>query len=282
MTMMCRSSFATMVPKRTHELHHYVPQFYLRHWCDEEEQFWVIPKNGGKTFRSGPRNVAAERGLYDTSRHTRLGQIDHEGIFAEFEGMVSTVWPGVFNGIGHPPTRFALASFISSLHHRHPKQKEWVSRIFKAIEAALANFVPGQSIEIVDGPATYRFRALEKVEGQPDTSVEEGFLGLIRSDTERAVAQVLVGRRWGVLHSPLPLLTCDNPVIVLKGTAPSYLDDPAMPGTEVLFPINPTMMLVINDRFEQDGLHYELTDIGNLNDQVRHAAKRFVFSSQKP
>ena len=51
----------------------------------------MISKNGRKPFRSGPRNLAAERGLYDTSRHPRLEQLDHEGILAQFEGMAASV-----------------------------------------------------------------------------------------------------------------------------------------------------------------------------------------------
>jgi len=46
------------------KLHHYVPQFYLRQWCDANEQLVVYPIDGREPFRANPKNVAAECGLY--------------------------------------------------------------------------------------------------------------------------------------------------------------------------------------------------------------------------
>lgn len=45
---------------------HYVPQTYLRAWCNSDDQLWVFDKKSGKTFLSSPRNVASQRDAYDT------------------------------------------------------------------------------------------------------------------------------------------------------------------------------------------------------------------------
>ena len=45
-------------------LHHYVPQFYLKRFVDDNGQVWVYDKDTDRVFSSTPRNVAAEHGFY--------------------------------------------------------------------------------------------------------------------------------------------------------------------------------------------------------------------------
>lgn len=46
------------------KLHHYVPQFYLRRFLDDEDRLWVWDRDGDRIFPSGPRSVAAETKFY--------------------------------------------------------------------------------------------------------------------------------------------------------------------------------------------------------------------------
>ena len=45
-------------------LHHYVPQFYLKRFIDNDGQLWVYDKDTDRIFSTAPRNVAAEHGFY--------------------------------------------------------------------------------------------------------------------------------------------------------------------------------------------------------------------------
>ncbi|NII83488.1 MULTISPECIES: DUF4238 domain-containing protein [unclassified Pedobacter] len=44
---------------------HYVPQFYLKSFCDKAEQVWAFDKTNQHIFTSSPRNLASEGYFYD-------------------------------------------------------------------------------------------------------------------------------------------------------------------------------------------------------------------------
>ncbi|WP_425602308.1 DUF4238 domain-containing protein [Luteolibacter yonseiensis] len=55
-----------MKRNRRSERHHFVPQFYLRHWCNHKDRLWVHPMDGKQPYESRANSVAFERGLYST------------------------------------------------------------------------------------------------------------------------------------------------------------------------------------------------------------------------
>ena len=78
------------VPK----LHHYVPQFYLRQWCDSEGKLLVFPIDGRDPFRAAPRNFAAESKLYSTKRGAEAVR-DTESWLSGWEGLFASKWPDI-------------------------------------------------------------------------------------------------------------------------------------------------------------------------------------------
>lgn len=75
------------------KLHHYVPQFYLRRFADEEGNLWVWDRGADKTFRARPRAIAAESYFY---HHDELEAHGHDPLamekqFAELEGEVALI-----------------------------------------------------------------------------------------------------------------------------------------------------------------------------------------------
>jgi hypothetical protein len=68
--------------------HHFVPQFYLRGFTGDNDQLFVVDRPSEKTFRTSPKNVAAERDF---------NRVDVEGLapdaiekaLADFEGKVA-------------------------------------------------------------------------------------------------------------------------------------------------------------------------------------------------
>jgi len=46
------------------KLHHYVPQFYLRRFCDAAGRLWAWDREADRVFIASPRSVAAERSFY--------------------------------------------------------------------------------------------------------------------------------------------------------------------------------------------------------------------------
>jgi len=77
----------------TARLHHYVPQFYLRRFADEDGKFWVWDKIRDKIFRTNPKRVGAESNFYKLYDFADLGRdpLTLEKQFADLEGQVSLI-----------------------------------------------------------------------------------------------------------------------------------------------------------------------------------------------
>jgi hypothetical protein len=75
------------------KLHHYVPQFYLRHFADEEARLWVWEKATYKVFSSTPKTLGAETHFYRMPELVDSGENPSflEGKFAEIEANAHTI-----------------------------------------------------------------------------------------------------------------------------------------------------------------------------------------------
>ncbi len=49
----------------SNDLHHYVPQFYLKRFVGTDGLLWVYDKDNDRIFSASPRNLAAEHGFYE-------------------------------------------------------------------------------------------------------------------------------------------------------------------------------------------------------------------------
>jgi hypothetical protein len=69
--------------------HHYVPQFYLKYWGIPKKgrQIWAHDIRDGKTYLTGVKNVAQERGFYKVP-----GEASLETELAKIESQVSPTW----------------------------------------------------------------------------------------------------------------------------------------------------------------------------------------------
>ena len=71
-------------------LHHYVPQFYLKRFVDDDGHVWVYDKDTDRVFASAPKNVAAEHGFYTLPDMFPEPSL-LEGQFSELEGEAALI-----------------------------------------------------------------------------------------------------------------------------------------------------------------------------------------------
>jgi hypothetical protein len=103
---------------------HFVPQFYLRGFVGEKNRLFVVDRPSKKTFRTAPKNVAAERDF---------NRVDVEGMdpnavekaLAEFEGKVAPAFERVktAKSLANKDDRDAVINLVCALAVRNPRQR---------------------------------------------------------------------------------------------------------------------------------------------------------------
>lgn len=75
------------------QLHHYVPQFYLRRFADKVGRIWLWDRERDLTFNSTPKRVAARHNFYYLTEFARLGYDPHtmEKQFSDLEGQIALI-----------------------------------------------------------------------------------------------------------------------------------------------------------------------------------------------
>jgi hypothetical protein len=272
-----------MKPDRKNESHHFVPQFYLRHWCGPDGKMWIYPVDGRSPFRASPKNFAAENGLYDSSDLPELGSFDHEAELSKLEGLFDSRWPDIFNGIGDQKTKMNISRFLALTHLRHPRNKEDVQKL-NAMFRRMVELAEGrEEFEIigVNGERVMiRSSDVKAYASDTPENTKAGFLMTMRQSVED-LAAILAARKWGVIFTEggePAFVTCDDPLVKQRGTSTRRTFGFGTPGTVITFPISPSKMLRIADDFAEDGQHYPLIDVGDLNSGTILNAVRFVFS----
>jgi Protein of unknown function (DUF4238) len=237
--------------------HHWLPQFYLRQWAsDEDDNIWVYPVDGPKPFKTSPRAVAAEKGLYDPTPSTELKRRDTERQLAEIEATYAKVWPNIFKQAGDFETRKNLARFLATLWLRSPERRR--------AAAAAHRRVYGPRGVLTDKRA-----------------IQDTFLFTMKGNNEW-LAGILAERRWGILFTDDAFfITSDSPVVLTQGHAPDSSGFFDTPGTHVSFAISPKLMLFIDDSWQSEYAVYPLIDREGFNNNAILAAQRFVFSHEE-
>ncbi|HEV2727453.1 MAG TPA: DUF4238 domain-containing protein, partial [Solirubrobacterales bacterium] len=73
------------------KLHHYVPQFYLRRFCDETGRLWAWDRDEDRAFPATPKSVAAEKSFYHLDLYEEEGPLEMERQLAAIEGKVARI-----------------------------------------------------------------------------------------------------------------------------------------------------------------------------------------------
>lgn len=260
--------------------HHYVPQFYLRQWCDEAEQLVVYPLDGRPPFRTTPRNVAGECNLYTPTPGAPDVRDDHEQWFAGWEGLFAKDWPDIFDRGENPRTRKNLARFLATLLIRHPAAREVVGDINKRLRVLASGASDDGRIAIRGryGEAEIAVADIHQYAARNADEIRTDWLRVMPG-VVRSVADELFARNWGVAFAESDsFVTSDTPVALNRGTCRKAKFGIGTPGTLIFFPVSPHRFLVIADEWELPFMHYKLGDERVFIRRVVRSASRFVFA----
>ena len=265
---------------------HFVPRFYLREWSDSKEKIWKYKIDGAAPIHISIDNVAFERGVYSHPAADKVPPLKTERFLGEkIESLYAEVWPGIIDRAEYIETRKNIARFVALMELRHPKEKQTLRTVNNAFRGAVSGHSPDEEVELViEGKsAIMRVDEILKFTSNDRDTIQSQFLRSM-PHVVMDIAEILVKRRWGIIFSDSPaFITSDCPVVLCRGASTKTNFGFGTPGTNILFPICPTRLLAIDDRWPYEFAHYKLTKPDIYNRIIARGAARFVYAhNQNP
>jgi len=285
-------------PKR----HHYVPQFYLRHFTwptvKGTRVLCVYDKEGGEPRIQTPLNTAVEQGFY--SFETPTGKDNEiEKALSQVESGANPVLsrlaqPGEDLNDLHLP---ALASFMALTHVRVPRSVKAASEV---LAAGARQFLRGSA---EDRDAIRRF--LADPDTGPEQLDEEEFIKLLREFDDHFVieanpkaallqslslfpkiAEILLQMNWCLCRAPGSryFITSDTPLCIFFRPAPGlagFGGGLLVRSAEVTFPISPGTLLLLSWKQSQRGRSVSANFVREMNRRMAWSCDRYVISNVK-
>jgi Protein of unknown function (DUF4238) len=216
------------------KLHHYVPRFYLKNFCDQSDRFWVWDKNSGKVFCTAPNKVAAGTHFYRVPQFigTEIDPLFLEKDLASLEAKTAQILQ----------TCSVLLDKMEPLQYLQMDDEErWT----------LSSFIAIQFLRTAEQRDILALFALKNGFYQDGLSQEEKInlhaqmlcsSGLVEDIAQRVFDSVWIYARNRTITS---FWTSDNPVAFKTGNNRMWLKGPGIfsSGSYVVFPITPSYVL---------------------------------------
>lgn len=218
------------------KLHHYVPQFHLRRFTDDNGRLWAWDKQADRVFQTSPGGIAAETQFYRLTQYEAEGHdpLLLEKQLADMEGEVALI----------------TDQWLGWLQRLKPLDKVWMPRINRWI---VARFLAIQVLRTLD---TRELLAAiverDRGEAVDDREARELHTELIwdmravRNLTKRFMRSSWVFARN---DTATPFVTSDNPVSFRTPDNRQWRRSVVLvPGAYVVFALSPMVMLYCHPR----------------------------------
>jgi hypothetical protein len=264
------------------KLHHYVPQFYLRRFVDEEGRLWVWDRDRDRVFPSGPPSVAAETNFYFLDElaahgHDPLAMERQLGDLEQDVAMITGQWiewiraGDLGNSVEVPPVNREIISLFIAVQYFRTEDARSVLTSF----AETVGYVP---------------------ESDEDRRALHAEMLWSENGVVRMVADRVERSTWvfGRNNTDVPFTTSDNPVAFRTGDNRMWLKTAFMgAGTYVVYPLAPDVVMYCypdEEPWNKPGLKrfdctvspVTFTDELVESENMAHVfmASRFVFSNR--
>jgi hypothetical protein len=275
--------------------HHYVPQFYLRGFVGEKDQLFVIDRPSERTFRTPPKNVAAER---DFNR-VEIEGMDPDAVekaLAEFEGKVAPALERIkeAKSLANKDDRDALMNLISALTIRNPRIRSTINDFIgelaqKAMESGLAteerwNSQVAQMKKAEGANVSYADMKKMVEERRHKIEVAKEFNVAVELDQHDGLVQHLGNRKWQLIvanEGSGGFVTTDVPVCIQWADGKDhgiYSPGFGVAGTEVIFPLSTKLALRGTFEGEENVVEGDIFTVGSINSAVISNCNKQVYA----
>ncbi len=273
---------------------HYVPRFYLENFVDQSGYLWVY-EVGCAYRRSLPREVGHQRDYYALEADgVRYNSIDDW--LQQSETAAATTLPKIARGEEISEQEWSdLCTFVGLLFARVPAARNYADRTYG--KAATSKF-----LAVIDDAEEFA-RLFERSKHRIVNSttaeefhqrLREGYRLEQDSQYHNLVTMVDVAEEtiprlskfsWEIITSEQErFVTADNPVVTVTpdrhGSA-AYGDWFDVPGVLVLFPVTPTVCLVLRERSARRRHPVSPKHVRCVNSAIMALAHRFMFADEQ-
>lgn len=253
-------------PKRQH----WVPMLYLREFATPETagkddpDVWLFHKDEGDPFKTSISNVAVQSFLYSTVSEANVRDFAAENKLCDLENVIGPLWKRFaqeFVNLDDTIIRKGIGLFVATLFHRNPQRIN-------------------DHVELSNQISERRHSGSEINEDTDRETHKDAFVHSLFKESG-PTAEGLIKNRWAVIVSDTPVFaTSDNPVMVLHDDL--LLRGLGFFGGDILVPISPTRMMMLDDRHREGSNYYKLhvETLGAFHGIVLRYALRFMISSR--
>jgi len=232
---------------------HYVPQFYLKKFAQEDGKLWIFDKSTKESFKSNVKNVACETGFYDIPKNIASKDVDTQIV----EKMLSNIEHDFSKAIGDiltsvdekqnidPSQKQDMAFFVTiQLLRTREHRTGYVQLAEKAAKAILDRIT---KVEMPDvSPSDYEVKFNQEM-----ASLEQAKFMSNPEFLEKSV-QILTNHIWfiGINDTNQPFYTSDSPVVRHAHKKIPFCGSSgiASEGIEIAFPLTPRHILILCER----------------------------------
>lgn len=256
---------------------HYVPQLYLRRWAvDGLVQMTVVDRRQPPLVPQPSKEIGKRRNLYslppdDSTMGPPLRWIEKHlsRIEGESERHLAELERHGLGVVTDVDLKRDLSVFLGIQMTRTPSNRERALVLVEAPDRAKRPFYPGMS--------DTEFQAMiDRTEKDPKREA----LNLMLLDVRNVVAGSLFRREWAVVETNAPLLTCDDPVVLVGGgNFPRGFGGVTF-SSVVMYPLNPTRLLVmfmLPGRGSRGGYVLDERETYSVNLEIAAASHAVVF-----
>jgi hypothetical protein len=259
------------------KLHHYVPQFYLRRFENEEGYFWAWDKMNDKLFCTTPRTIGAESDFCKLHEFADLGRdpLTMEKQFAHLEGQVSIItnqwlrWLGELSRgdrIEIPrPNRKIISLYMALQFFRTADTKDFICTLERLAPRGELSDEDRRHIQAVylwalelakpsekrTGNSAEKASSMVRLSDRDKTRIHTQWLWDL--DFINTVAKRIQESIWifGRNLASCPFFTSDNPVAFKTGDNRRWVKIGFLAeGTYIVFPLSPQIVMYCHDRHD--------------------------------
>ena len=276
---------------------HYLPQFYLKSFADEEGLVWTYDRVKQQYLRLPPKVIAAENDLYSLSTADAKARTSIEAMLANLvEGPVVPVINKLTPAYRPTQTELEyLAMFVSFQKVRVPGVLEQINTAMKEFgkEFTRSSFATRQ--RVAAGYEAMRLETGEALDvdpeklvefvqsGQWDISIERHAILAMMLDLAVEMAPTVASLNWTFLFAAQgrAFITSDVPFVVVppQGWAKDAGVGIATPGALKYLPLAPGVCLRMGE--PGDGRRTRIVDgavVRTTNANVAANSERFIFA----